>query len=683
MGWHIAADVGGTFTDLIAFDERGHYAVRKLPSTPDGFERAVCDGIVELLALAGASPGDVERIAHGTTAGTNAILERKGSPTLLLTTKGFRDVLEIGRLRVPNSYDLYYTKPAALVPRRLRIELNERVAADGSVLVELDEGEIDAAIHGAGDGLEAVAVSLLNSYANGVHEQRIRERLAQAFPHLYVTVGTDLVNEPGEFERASTAAVNAYLQPVLSRYLDRLSARLDAIGAGGERLIMQSSGGMMTFDAAARAPAYCIESGPAAGALAARSIAEALGLRNVISFDMGGTTAKAAVIEEYALSYGNEFSVGAEISAMGRLLRGGGYTVRLPTIDLAEVGAGGGSIARLDSGGSLRVGPRSAGAVPGPVCYARGGVHPTVTDANLVLGYLSAEGLAKGGISVDADGAMRALDTEIGVPLGLDTVEAAFAVHTVADQQMARALRAVTTERGRDIRAYTLVAFGGSGPLHAATLAASVGVDTVIVPPLAGYFSAIGLSYAPKQLSMLQPLRIALRAPGAAASIEQQYRAMLARLNGTVSGNPSAVVLRSIDMRYRGQAYELSIDAPDRLDDDAAGELARAFEKLHRATYGHVPTTELEVIRLKLTIATPPPAVALRTQLGSRFSTVRERTAHFGDGRRTYPVATRDTVAGMLAGPAFIDDPDTTIVVPPGWSARVDAMHNVVLEQAR
>jgi N-methylhydantoinase A len=673
MPWHVAADVGGTFTDVVAFDDEGNYASVKLPSTPRAFDAAVSDGIARLLRATGSQAADVERVAHGTTAGTNAILERKGFPTLLLTTKGFRDVLEIGRLRTPNSYDLFWTKPEPIVPRRLRAEVTERVASDGSVLCELDVAQADAAAARArAEGVRAVAVSFLNSFANPAHEQRVGALLTEKYPDLHVTLGTDLVSEPGEFERTSTAAINAYLQPVLSEYLRRLRDELDALGIGPKRLIMQSSGGMMNFDAAAQTPVHCVESGPAAGVLAARSVAEALELRGAISFDMGGTTAKAAVIENYQISFGHEFSVGSEISAMSRLLRSGGYTVRLPAIDLAEVGAGGGSVARIDAAGSLRVGPESAGAGPGPACYRRGGEHPTVTDANVVLGYISSEGLARGGIALDADAAARAIEREIAKPLGLSVSEAAYAIHGVADQQMARALRAVSTERGRDIRKYALIAFGGSGALHAATLAGSVGIRTVVIPPLAGYFSAIGLAYAPEQFSTVQPIRRALKDADTVRIVNRELEAMTLRLNGAVTAK-TATVHKTMDLRYRGQAYELSIPVPERFDAASVEDVVRQFESLHRETYGHVPNATLDVIRLKVTVERPAPHVRLLENLNAQFEPASERGG--------VPVRTRAALGAGADGPLLIDDPDTTIVVPSDWHASVDGVMNVRLEK--
>ena len=677
MAWYIAADVGGTFTDIVAFDDSGKYAATKLPSTPRAFDEAVTRGIARLLEESGAEPQDVERVAHGTTAGTNAILERKGSPTLLLTTKGFRDVLEIGRLRTPNSYDLFWTKPEPIIPRHLRAEVTERIAADGSTLLELDLDEVEQLLAGAvAGGAKAVAVSLLNSFANPAHEQRIGALIAERHPELHVTLGTDLVSEPGEFERTSTAAINAYLQPVLSEYFRRLRDQLNDLGVGKKRLIMQSSGGMMDIDEATHTPVHCVESGPAAGVLAARSVAEALELRYAISFDMGGTTAKAAVIEDYAVAFGHEFSVGSEISAMSRLLRSGGYTVRLPSIDLAEVGAGGGSLARIDSGGALRVGPKSAGAEPGPACYRRGGERPTVTDANVLLGYISSEGLARGGITLDLDAAARAIEEHVAGPLGLPAMEAAYAIHGVADQQMARALRAVSTERGRDIRKYALIAFGGSGALHAASLADSVGIRSVVVPPLAGYFSALGLSLAPEQFSNVQPIRRALADAETVTVVNEALDAMSARLNGARS-----TVHRTMDLHYRGQAYELSVAVPERFDAASIAGVVGDFETLHRNTYGHHKDTPVEVIRVKVTVERPSPGVKLLSRLNAQFQPAAERTAHFGTSSRAVPVRTRGGLDAPLLGPALIDDPDTTIVVPPGWTASVDAAMNVRLEK--
>ena len=440
MTARVAADVGGTFTDVVVVGDDGRVCARKVLSTPGGFERGVVAGAIDALDAAGTAPATVSGVLHGTTAGTNAVLERSGPTVGLITTAGFRDVLEIGRLRTPRIYDLNWTKPPALVRRRYRLEVEERMSADGTSVrppsFEVLGERVRLAV---AEGVQAFAISLINSHANKAHEDLIAEWLCDQYPSVAVTTGSSVVAEIGEFERTSTAVLNAYLQPVMSGYLQRLTAALAAVTIDAPILVMQSSGGMLPISEAAEMPVRLLESGPAAGVLAAARVAEMVGERSAVGFDMGGTTAKASLIEDFNVSRSGEFDIGSDISSSSRLLRGGGYTVRLPVIDLAEVGAGGGSIARIDGGGALRVGPDSAGAEPGPACYGRGGTRPTVTDANLVLGYLSAERLREAGVVVDVALAQDALATHIAGPLGITVEDAALAVHAVADQQMARA----------------------------------------------------------------------------------------------------------------------------------------------------------------------------------------------------------------------------------------------------
>ena len=519
MTFRVAADVGGTFTDVVVVDDLGQIRSEKVPSTPAAFEEAVIDGVLLATGEFGEVLGGAAQMLHGTTVATNAVLERSGPPTGLVTTTGFRDVLEIGRLRTPTLYDLSWSKPAPLVARRHRLEVDERLSSTGSTISPLDlDGLAELADAAVADGVVSFAVCLINSYVDPQHEHQVADWLRQRYPRVDVTESTEVVREIGEYERTSTAVLNAYLRPVVSAYLERLGDGLDAEGFRGSFLVMQSSGGMMTADDAGRFPVHILESGPAAGVLAAARIAEATREAAVISFDMGGTTAKASLIEDFQFQRGVEFSVGSDISTTSRLLKGGGYTVRLPVVDLAEIGAGGGSIAHVDGGGGLVVGPVSAGADPGPACYGRGGDAATVTDANLVLGYVSAEHLRAAGVGADRDLAERAIHDQVGEPLGLAVEEAAYAVHAVANRQMARVLRAVSTERGRYVERHAVVAFGGSGPVHAASLAETVGIARVIVPPRAGVLSAVGLLWAPMELTSVHSVHAPLQPSESAKS---------------------------------------------------------------------------------------------------------------------------------------------------------------------
>lgn len=682
--WRVAADVGGTFTDIVAVDEAGNYYYLKLPSTPGRFEAAVFDGLDRVLRDTQADGGAVERLVHGTTVATNAILERSGPVTGLVTTRGFRDVVEIGRLRIPNSYDMFWTKPVPLAARRHRVEADERVAADGSVLAALVPESMFAGIDAmVGEGVTTIAISFINSYINPVHEDTAARLIAERHPRVFVTRGVDVVRELGEYERTSTAVINAYLKPVVSAYFERLLEGLSHRGVRGPTLIMQSSGGMMPISEARLRPAQILESGPAAGAIAAARVAARAGLDRAIAFDMGGTTAKATLIEDFELVFGNEFTVGSEISAMSRLLRGGGYAVRLPAVDLAEVGAGGGSIAHVDAAGGLEVGPQSAGAEPGPACYRRGGQHATVTDANLLLGYLSPEGLLRGGIEVDAEGARAALQRDVAGGLGLSLEDAAHAVHAVADQRMGRVIRAVSTERGRDAASYSLIAFGGSGPLHAASLAEAVGIRTVVIPPLAGVLSAVGLLWSPIRLTQVGAVELHL--PGAAAALpgllERLASELLERLKVAGFASSAVVTEVALDMRFVGQAYELSIPVGNPARIDPSGLLV-AFTELHRRTYGHGSDAPVEVIRARVSVRVDEVAPSLLAAVAPPAVPVPTRHAWFGGREYIAPVVTRRLLEQPFPGPCLVDDTDTTTVVPPGWTVRRDEQENLILERA-
>lgn len=682
----VGADVGGTFTDIVTIDETGRITARKVPSTPDSFDRAVVAGAAKACADAGASLATVTDFRHGTTVATNAILERSGPLTALITTEGFRDVLELGRLRTPRLYDLTWTKPAPLVRRRYRLEVRERTAPSGAVIETPDFASLEPKVRAAvAEGVTTVAVSLLNAYAGSANEEAVARWLAENFPELDVTVATRVIREIGEYERTSTAVVNAYLRPVVSKYLERLSDALAAGGCSAKVFVMQSSGGMMPIKETSQFPAHLLESGPAAGVIAAAAVARAAGLSRVISFDMGGTTAKASLVEDFTVTYTSEFSVGSDVSAASHLLKGGGYTVHLPVVDLAEVGAGGGSIARVDAAGGLHVGPQSAGAAPGPACYSRGGEKPTVTDANLVLGYINADGLRASGIDVDEAKARAALDRHVAQHLGISVEDSALAVHAVANRHMARVLRAVTTERGRDAVEYTLVAFGGSGPLHAVSLAETVGIRSVVVPPLAGLFSAVGLLTAPFELTTSQTIDERLEAANGARLQEMADSiAAAARERFVAAGaDPEQISIRQVlDVRYVGQASELPVELSRPLDDAGVLALVDEFHALHKSSYGYMLANPVEVVRIRTTVtAGSRAAMSLPSRVAADTPPPLPRMVRFPDFAGVVPVFRRTDLDARRAGPLLVDDPDTTTVVPPGWSCWVDPHGNLRLER--
>ena len=493
----VAADIGGTFTDIAALTDDGRLVTCKVPSTPANYADAVVAGIGEMLADDAASLTAIEEVLHGCTVATNAILEHKGARTALVTTKGFRDVLELQRIRVPKLYDPLYEKPVPLVPRNLRFEVTERLSSDGAVVTPLDLADAEAiAERVRACDVDAIAVCFLHSFVNPEHERQVGAILRKIIPDAYISLSVDVLPQKGEYERTSTTVINAYVGPPVSRYLAAMMGQLSEAGIGGRLMVMQSNGGILDAESCLEKPAHIVECGPAAGVVGAERLAQKAGFENVITLDMGGTTAKASVIERGQISLADAYEVGGGMSSSSPLVGRGGYALKLPVIDIAEVGAGGGSIAWLDRAGSLKIGPESAGAEPGPACYGQGNEEPTVTDANLVLGYLNQLALAGGTVPIQAELAERAVADKIAKPMGRDLMETAYGIHTVANAAMMRAVRAVTTHRGRDPRDFTLVAFGGAGGLHAVDLARTLRIRYVVVPAAGGVFSAVGLLFS-------------------------------------------------------------------------------------------------------------------------------------------------------------------------------------------
>ena len=682
MAWRIGIDIGGTFTDVALVDEdSGRIGIAKVLTTPHDFGQAVLRGIGQGLAQHGIDPAGVSLLAHATTVVTNALLEHKGARAGFIGTNGFRDLLELRRSSRVDLYDLFQDAPAVLVPRRWRFEITERIDAQGAVVTPLNEQELPAIIAAIKDaGLQTVAVSLMFSFLNDAHERRIGEILRAALPSVGVFLSCDVLPEIREFERASTTAVCAYVGPLLAGYLDRLQRATASLGLPGLH-VMASSGGVIDIDEALRMPAAVVESGPAAGVIAAGLAGRQLGLPNVISFDMGGTTAKASVIADGQIAVTAEYEVGGTGNA-NRWQNGSGHPIRVPVIDLAEVSAGGGSIAWVDPGGSLRVGPHSAGADPGPAGYGAGGALPTVTDADLVLGYLDRQSLLGGNLIVDIAAAERAIDTAIATPLGLTVPEAAARIAEIVNASMAEALRIVSIERGHDARGFRLVAFGGAGPVHAAALAEELQIPEVIIPPVPGAFSALGLVASDLKRDYVRTLYADLGSVDPARVAEtlgMMETAGLAMLNAARVPEASRAMVRQADLRYRRQAYELTVPLADgpvtRESLDAA---MAAFHIRHEQTYGHSNTAEpVQLVNLRVTALGRLPGLKLAQPGNADESRVRQRDVWFpATGFVATPVLARPglTAGQTIPGPAIIEALDSTTVIPPDWTAAIDAM---------
>ena len=677
----IGIDIGGTFTDIVAVDTDGRVALCKLPSTPRDYGSAIVDGVSRVVTGAGVN---VSEVIHGTTVATNAVLGGTGARTGLITTKGFRDVLEIGRLRMPRLYDLSWEKPRPLVPRYLRLEVEERIAANGDVLEPLDEESVHFAIERlVEERVVSVAVCLLNAYLNPDHENRIGE-LLRASGRWEVSLSSEVMPEIKEYERTSTTVINAYVMPVVRSYLSDLSSRLQTLGIDAPLRIMQSGGGVTEAGAALERPVQILESGPAAGVVAAASLGRRIGCVDLIAFDMGGTTAKAALIEGGRISRISDYEVGGGLSVAGRLMGGGGYPVGVPGIDLAEIGAGGGSILEVDAGGALHVGPASAGADPGPVSYGRAGGRPTLTDANLLLGYLNPMGPADGCLPLDVAMARSAMRESIASRMDVGLDEAALGAHRIAIARMVRAVRAVSSERGRDPRQYALLAFGGSGPLHAVGMARALGIRTVLVPPAPGLFSAIGLVSAGLQCDLartrqgqlleLEPVEIQLALEAMADEVRERL--------------PGSTVEYIVDLRYSGQCYELPVRAPlGQWNRRTLADLRNAFEAEHERTYGHRSETDaVEMVTLRVRASLPDPPLPDGRYFVAPDGSVRRpgtRRAYFGECRGWIetPVLSRCHLEDSPeSGPLIVEDYDATTLVPHDVCARLDEWRNIVID---
>ncbi len=679
----LAVDIGGTFTDLVLETPSGTHEM-KLLTTPDAPERAVLDGARAILAAAGCAPGDIALVVHGTTLATNALIERKGAPTALLTTEGFRDSVEMAYEHRFEQYDLSMQRPEPLVPRDLRLGVPERIAADGSVLLDLDEAALrETARTLRARGIVAVAVCFLHSFTNPAHERRAGVILAEEMPDAAITLSCEVAPEIREYERASTTIANAYVLPLMGRYLAALDSGLKDAGMGCPLLLMMSSGGVTTVETAKRFPVRLVESGPAGGAILAQAVAAENGLDAVLAFDMGGTTAKLTLIDALDFQRSRSF----EVARAYRFIQGSGLPVRIPVIDLVEIGAGGGSIARVDALGRILVGPDSAGSVPGPACYGRGGTQPTVTDADAALGRLDPSRFAGGSIGLDVGRAEAAVGSAIA---GMAPRQGAVGIAEIVDETMANAARVHAVENGKDTAGRAMIAFGGAAPLHAARLAAKLGIAKVVVPVGAGVGSAHGFLRAPIAYEVVRSRHMRLDGFDA-AMLNALFAEMRAEAEAVVRmGAPDAALTetRTGFMRYRGQGHEIAVALPARaLTTDDAATLRGGFEAAYTALFGRViPRLEVEAMTFALSLsaaralpskAADPPARPAPAATGTRDVTDPATGT-------TEPAAVFERTAlapGMaLPGPALIVEDGTTTVVPRGVNARINALHQIVLE---
>jgi N-methylhydantoinase A len=683
----IGIDVGGTFTDIVCITSDGTIETKKVASTPEDYSKSIIQALPELFEKSARSADRVLEVIHGTTIATNAILQQRGARTALITTKGFRDVLELRRIRMPELYNWNWDKPPDLVERSLRREIDERIDARGKIIKALDLEEARQVIDGvAASGVECIAVCLINSYANSTHEEILAELINKRHPHISVSISSEILREIKEYERTSTVVVNAYVLPSVKSYIESLERSLQSIKIRAPLLVMQSNGGVMTAKECTRRPVFMIESGPAAGVISAQALAQESGLANAVTFDMGGTTTKASMIEGGRISTASEYEVGSSLSLVSRLIKGGGHLIRVPAIDVAEIGAGGGSIAWLDAGKALRIGPQSSGASPGPVCYGMGGTKPTTTDANLVLGYINDDGLIGGGIKLDRTKAEEAIWKDIALPLGMTLLEAAYGIHVLANSSMMRALRAVSTERGRDVREFALIAFGGSGPIHAVEVARGLAIKEVIIPPHAGLFSACGLLSADLEYHLVQTCYQRTREldlEGLNILLGRMEAQVSDLLTGEGYSSNGVQIERFAEMRYVGQSYELTVPAPiGPLTRSSIATLEERFDEDHKKTYGHRAGIGRDyfLVNFRVTGRVRRERAANQPTKEGFRPHQKSRTAYFGAirGAIKVPVCARaDLTATPHTGPMLIDEYDTTTVVAPGCTVWKDSSGNI------
>lgn len=691
-GVRVGCDIGGTFTDIVLAMPDGRLYVNKTSTTSEDLGKAIVSGLVLLIEQAGITPRDITEIVHGTTTASNTILQKVGARTGLITTEGFRDVLEIGRIRTPTMFDLSWKKPEPLVPRRWRRGIRERIDSKGGVVKPLDVDHLVNQVEElVAEGVNSIAICFINSYINPVHELKAQAVLRERFPEVFLSASCEVLPEIKEYERTSTTVVNAYILPAMRTYLARLREDLRDMGIAASLQVMASNGGMMGIAAATERPVFAVASGPAGGVAGAVQVGSLSGDANFIVFDMGGTTAKASIITGGQPALTNEYEFRDGITAPSRFVKGGGYMLKVPAIDIAEVGAGGGSIASIDAGGLLCVGPESAGSSPGPACYGFGNERPTVTDANVVLGYLNQEALAGGSLSVSPELSHSAIRNHVANHLGLDVLDAAHGIRKLAVVNMARAIRAVTVERGRDPRDMSMISFGGGGPLHAVDVARLLGIRRVIAPIMAGVFCSAGMLSADAEhnfvKAVLQPLDEC--DPETLMQHIQSMRDQGLNVLATEGYTSEAIHVKYFaDIRYLGQSSELTIPLESsQVNPSVLRRLALDFNEAYRETFQYSSNEPLELVNLRasargrstkrLDFANCKVDVsALQGQQGMRL-------VSFSPGEKPHaiPVMPRSEVGlNVQQGPLIIESYDTTIVVPPDCSVRADAVGNIIID---
>jgi N-methylhydantoinase A len=687
----LGIDIGGTFTDIVVYDhDSGRQWSRKVLTTHEDPARAVAAGVGALLGEGRLAPEHFTRVVHATTLFTNALIERKGAVTGLITTAGFRDTLEIGRERKYELYDLQIAKPEPLVPRNLRLEVAERSRADGGIERRLDTKQLESRARAlAQAGVESIAVVFLHAYANPRHEAQAARLIAKRYPKIAVTTSHEVAPEIREYERASTTAANAYIKPLAHRYLALMAKRIDALGIPAPLLLMLSSGGLTHVGEAQRTPVQMLESGPAAGALAGAFFGRDDGGGKLLAFDMGGTTAKLSLVDEGEPLTAYSF----EAARQKRFMEGSGLPIRISTIELIEIGAGGGSIAAVDEIGLLKVGPRSAGSQPGPASYGLGGTEPTVTDADFLLGYLNPGYFAGGEVKVDLPAARQAIERLAGT-LGLDPVKVAWGIHDIVNENMASAARVHIAERGRDPRDYALLCTGGAGPVHAQQVAGKLGISRVICPPSAGVASALGLLVAPARVDRVATVGIRLDT-GSPASLEAAFKRLEDEARAVMADTglklESATMKRLADGRFLGQGFDLVVELPEGpYRDGAAGRrrLTEAFETAYREKFALTPPgVAVEFLNIRVSARAPVSGSEVvlqgRKGTGAAAALKGRRPAYFSETGGFAETAVYDRyrlgVGDEIQGPAVVEEEGSTLVVGPGATARVAPTGNMVL----
>ena len=692
--YRVSIDIGGTFTDLIAFNERNGETLNiKVPSTPKTPSNAVIEAFKEFLRK--ACDVDVSVIVHATTVTTNALLGQMNlelPKTALITTEGFRDVIEIGRQRRHELYNLFMKKPRVLIPRRLRFEVEERIGPEGEVLKPLDRKQVEMVAQKLeGENVEAVAVALLFSYINQKHERETEGILKKLLPEAYVSLSSEIAPEYREYERTSTAVVNAVLMPIVSSYMDDLQRKIRKLGVKAPLCMMQSDGGISTKDVACRKPVSIVESGPAAGVMASAFYGKVLGIENILSFDMGGTTAKAGAIKQATPEIVSEYEVAGRVHS-GRIVKGSGYPIRFPFIDLAECSAGGGTIAWVDEGKALQVGPISAGAEPGPACYGKGGRHPTVTDANVVLGRLNPKYFLGGKMKIYPKLSEKAILDQICGKIELELTEAAHGIIRITNSAMAKILRIVSVERGHDPRDFVLMCFGGAGPMHGCALAEELGLKEIIVPYNPGLFSAYGLLTADFRSTFVKAV-MQLMEKVDAKKVEAIFQNLELKgcklLESQCVPKADMHFIRQMDLKYVNQSYELSISTSAPFTQEALRQTVENFHEKHALIYGYaVKDEQVELVNVKLTAIGTVEKPMLREhslplESQSKSKSIAKRKVFF-EQHNDYietPIYRREKLKAkdMINGPAIIEQYDATTVMYPDWTASVDRFGNIVL----